>query len=126
MPDIKFIWRGLKARHRDQILELQLIKQALSGGGIAVDIGANKGSYLYSMAKWCRRSLVFAFEPQIKLAQYLTMVCKRNGFSNVIIENLAISDRAGEFELFVPGSKDSPGASLERIIAKKLFVTSRL
>lgn len=51
MIDIKFTWRGLKTRYRDQIQELQSIKSALSEGGISIDIGSNKGSYLYSMAK---------------------------------------------------------------------------
>lgn len=46
-------------------------------------------------------------------------VCLRNGFTNVIVENLAVSNHSGALKLFVPGESDSPGASLEQGIAEK-------
>jgi len=109
------MWRGLKTRYRDQVNELHSIHQALSAGGCAIDIGSNKGSYLYSMAKWSKGSPVIAFEPQLKLAKYLQTICK--DFAHVRIENLAISDKSGYLNLFVPGNSDSPGASLEENLA---------
>ncbi len=119
MMDLKLAWRAWKTRYRDQVFELRAIREALRGGGVVLDVGANKGSYLYSMARWAGDSPVVAFEPQRKLAQYLVGACQRCGFTNVTIENLALSNQQGELDLFVPGDSDSPGASLEAGIADK-------
>lgn len=119
MMDLKLAWRGLKTRYRDQAFELCAIHEALGRGGVALDVGANKGSYLYSMAQWAQSSPVVAFEPQRKLALYLKDACRRCGFTNVTIENLALSNQQGDLKLFIPGDTDSPGASLESGIASK-------
>ena len=119
MIDFKFAWRGFKTRHRDQVQELQAIRLALRDGGVSIDIGSNKGSYLYSMARWAKEAPVIAFEPQKKLADYLISACQRSGFSNVTVENFALSDKEGELQLYIPGASDSPGASLESSVAEK-------
>jgi FkbM family methyltransferase len=119
MMDLKLAWRAWKTRYRDQVLELRAIRQALRGGGVALDVGANKGSYLYSMARWAGSSPVVAFEPQRTLARYLAGACQRAGLRNVTVENLALSNQTGELDLFVPGDSHSPGASLEASIADK-------
>ncbi|MDP2819021.1 MAG: FkbM family methyltransferase [Polaromonas sp.] len=119
MMDIKLAWRAWKTRYRDQVFELRAIRQALRGGGVALDVGANKGSYLYSMARWAGTAQVVAFEPQRTLAQYLAGACQRSGLTNVTVENLALSNQQGELQLFVPGNSHSPGASLEASIADK-------
>jgi FkbM family methyltransferase len=119
MMDLKLAWRAWKTRHKDQVFELHAIRAALRDGGVALDIGANKGSYLYSMARWAGASPVVAFEPQSRLAAYLAGACRRSGLRNVTIENLALSNQQGELQLFVPGDSHSPGASLEASIADK-------
>ena len=119
MVDFKFAWRGLKARYRDQVQELQAIRLALRDGGVSIDVGSNKGSYLYSMASWAKGAPVIAFEPQKGLSNYLISACYRNGFSNVTVESLALSDNEGEVQLYIPGSSDSPGASLESSVTTK-------
>ncbi|RZJ16258.1 MAG: FkbM family methyltransferase [Haliea sp.] len=116
--DIKLAWRAWKTRYRDQVFELRAIREALRLGGVALDVGANKGSYLYSMARWAGAAPVVAFEPQSRLATYLTGACRRAGLRNVTIENLALSNQQGELDLFVPGDSHSPGASLEPGIAE--------
>ena len=115
----RFIWRGWKTRLRDQRFELQAVREAMRSGGAALDIGANKGSYLYWLARWARGAPVVAFEPQRSLASYLHTACATTGLGNVQVENLALSDRIGELTLFVPGDADSPGASLESSVADK-------
>ena len=115
--DLKLAWRAWKTRYRDQVFELRAIREALRYGGVALDVGANKGSYLYSMARWAGAAPVVAFEPQSRLAAYLTGACVRAGLRNVTIENLALSNQQGELDLFVPGDSHSPGASLEPGIA---------
>jgi FkbM family methyltransferase len=117
--DLKLAWRGLKTRYRDQAFELRAIHEALEHGGVALDVGSNKGSYLYSMARWAKSAPVVAFEPQKKLAEYLRGACQRSGFQHVTVENLALSNQQGELKLFIPGDADSPGASLESGIASK-------
>ena len=119
MVDLKLLSRALKARWRDQVHELGAVKKAMADGGIAIDVGANKGSYLYSMARWSKEAPVYAFEPQRALADYLRTACKNSGLTNARIENLALSDKAGELDLYVPGDSTSPGASLEPGIADK-------
>lgn len=119
MIDYRFAWRGLKTRYRDQPQELKAIRLAMRQGGLAIDIGANKGSYLHSMARWANGSPTIAFEPQKKLADYLASACKKSRFYSVVVENLALSDREGELELYIPGASDSPGASLESSVANK-------
>jgi FkbM family methyltransferase len=114
--------RALKARFRDQTLELCALRQALKNqgkgagaGGVALDIGANKGSYLYWLSRWSRGASVVAFEPQTVLAAYLQKEFPRGAFSHLRVESLALSDRCGQAALFVPGESHShsPGASLE-------------
>ena len=119
MLDFKLLSRALKARWRDQVYELRAVKKALANGGSSIDVGANKGSYLYSMARWSKSSPVFAFEPQRELANYLRTACQSSGLANVRVENLALSDVEGQLDLYVPGDATSPGASLEPGIADK-------
>ena len=82
----RFIYRGLKARYRDQRLELRALTQTLRSTDIAIDVGANKGSYLWSLSKAVPRGRVVAFEPQPLLADYLRQACQRAGLTNVQVE----------------------------------------
>ena len=75
MMDLKLAWRACKTRHREQVFELRVIRQALRGGGLALDLGTNEGSDLYAMARWAGSSPVVAFKPQSTLARYLAGAC---------------------------------------------------
>ena len=113
----RFLYRALKARYRDQRLEMTAALSALAEGDVAVDVGANKGAYLY----WLRKAVgpsgrVFAYEPQQSLAMYLRSVSSRMRWKNVLVRSCALSDHTGEGTLHVPGRGDSPGASLEKPI----------
>ena len=114
---VRFLYRAFKARYRDQRPEIRALMSALSAGDTAVDVGANKGAYLY----WMRRRVgeggkVFAFEPQARLAAYLTALVSTMRWTNVSIREVALSDAPGTRILHVPGSGVSPGASLEDAI----------
>ncbi|MFY9552485.1 MAG: FkbM family methyltransferase [Thermoanaerobaculia bacterium] len=113
----RFLYRAWKARYRDQRQEIRAVLSALGPGAIAVDVGANKGAYLY----WMRRAVgetgrVFAFEPQATLAAYLRALAGRMRWPNVEVRGCALSDSTGTRTLHVPGKSDSPGASLEEAI----------
>lgn len=105
----RFLWRAHRARLLDQATELSVIRKSIRPGDLVCDVGANKGSYLYWMARWARRAV--AFEPQAGLADYLSTVTRGLGLSNVTIEQKGVSARSGVLELYVP-SVNSPEASL--------------
>jgi FkbM family methyltransferase len=113
----RFLYRALKARYRGERHELSAALSSIRQGDLAVDVGANKGAYLY----WLRKAVgpagrVFAFEPQLRLALYLRSICSRMNWRNVIVRDCALSDSPGRRTLHVPGTGDSPGASLEAAI----------
>jgi FkbM family methyltransferase len=110
----RFLYRAWKARLRGEREELRALRDALSPGDTAVDVGANKGAYLH----WMRQAVgptgrVYAFEPQPGLARYLESVQGCMGWDNVTVREIALSDSAGRRVLHVPGWENSPGASLE-------------
>jgi FkbM family methyltransferase len=76
----------------------------------AVDVGANKGTYTYALARLAKH--VWAFEPNPKMFNIL----KRGAAANVTAAMLALSDRSGRSELRVPrmrkGGYSNQGASL--------------
>ena len=114
----RFLYRAYKARFRDQRAEIAAMRALVRPGDVVADIGANKGAYLY----WLRQAVgasgkVFAFEPQPKLAGYLREACSRLNWSNVQVNEVALSDTVGTAQLHVPGEGESPEASLENSIA---------
>ena len=108
----RFLWRAWRARLADQAMELSLIRRHSRPGDLACDVGANKGSYLYWMARWSGR--VVAFEPQPGLAAYLKAIAAGLPLRNVTIEQKGVSDHSGVLTLYMP-SDNSPEASLEPI-----------
>jgi FkbM family methyltransferase len=85
----------------------------LRGGDTAVDVGAYKGGYTY----WMRRAvgaagMVLVFEPQPALAAYLRQCGRDFGWTNVLVDEAALSSAPGKRPLLVPGREPSPGASL--------------
>jgi FkbM family methyltransferase len=110
----RFLWRGLKAYFRDQRCELRALMQGLQPNDIAVDVGANKGSYLWALSRAVPQGRVFAFEPQPGLVEYLRSAVVSNGLKNVSIEPFGVSDKPGRLVLAIPGNQlGSPGASFE-------------
>jgi len=108
----RFRWRAWKARFRDQRAELAVIRREIRRGQTVCDIGANKGSFTYWLAKWAWPGRVVAFEPQAELAEYVRLACQALGLTNVTVEAKAVHARSGVLSLFIPGEKDSPGATL--------------
>ena len=99
---------------RDQRAEIATLLKLLRKGELAIDVGANKGAYVY----WMRRAVgptgaVMAFEPQKPLASYLSEISSRMDWSNVSIRQCAVSDSNGMATLWVPRTAVSPGATLE-------------
>jgi FkbM family methyltransferase len=115
---LRFLYRGLKARWRDQKAEIAALAEAIQPGDVAVDVGANKGSYLRWLSRAAGPGRVVAFEPQPVLAAYLVGACRAARLENVVVEAAGVSDRPGTRRLHVPGSGvSSPGASFESGVA---------
>ena len=109
----RFLYRALKARYRGERQEIAAVLRGLAPGDVSVDAGAHKGAYTY----WMRRAVgergrVFAFEPQPRLAAYLSAVAAASRWSNVSVRECALSDRAGLGALRVPRVGSSQGAAL--------------
>ena len=76
--------------------EVALVPLMSRRKGLAIDAGANKGVYLYHLARHYRR--VAGFEPLPSLAAYL----KSAAPSNAVVHNLALSNVAGMATLSLP------------------------
>jgi FkbM family methyltransferase len=112
----RFIWRALRARFRDQRTEIRTLVEACGPHDVAVDVGANKGSYLFWLSGAVPYGRVVAFEPQRALAEYLRRTISALNLKNVTVESTAVSDHAGTMTMHIPGAGNSPGASLERAV----------
>ena len=112
----RFLFRAWKARWRDHRAELAALRAAIAPGELAIDAGAHKGSFLYTLARAARPGRAIAFEPQPELASYLERACRAARLSNVTIERCALSDAEGERELLVPSDGFTQGASFETSI----------
>jgi FkbM family methyltransferase len=116
----RFWFRAVRARFRDQRAEIAALMSAIAPGEAALDVGANKGSFLPWLSRAAGKTgRVFAFEPQPDLAAYLTRVCRAAGLGNVEVNAAGVSDRVGTRVLRIPGEAGpSPGASLETSVAE--------
>jgi FkbM family methyltransferase len=116
----RFIHRGLKTRYLDHRAELTALLAGLSPADIAVDVGAHKGSFVWSLSRAVRKGRVVAFEPQPYLAGYLRDACKAARLDNVVVEAAGVSDRRGTAALSVIDSgTHSHGASFEAALAER-------
>jgi len=121
----RLLWRAWRARYRDDRPELAAIRAALPRDGTAVDVGANRGSYLYWLARWAPAGRVVAFEPQDELADYLRRVTAEQGWRHVTVEDKGVGERPGVLELHIPGGIVTPGASFSRRVAEREPCTDR-
>lgn len=106
--------RGWRYRTRVDPDEIGWLRRVLRPGDVAVDVGAYKGGYTY----WMRRAVgdsgaVVAFEPQPEQAEYLRRCTRDFGWTNVQVEEVALSDAPGTARLYRPGAEPSPAASLD-------------
>jgi FkbM family methyltransferase len=99
--------------------EIRLLPSLIDRRRNAVDIGANKGTYSYFMARLAQQ--VYAFEPNPKMFAVL----RRTAGRNVTALPLALSDRSGAATLRVPyGRKgvSNQGSSLSAAKPMENFI----
>src|SRR5689334_12572204 len=108
---LRFRIRALKALFRGQRAELNAIRQHVLPGGIACDIGAKKGTFLYWLSSWVKQGRVIAYEPQPELVGGVVNICRVIGLDNVTVEAKAVHSPSGDQILYVPAGHQR-GASL--------------
>lgn len=80
--------------------EIRFLRRLLQPGQRAIDIGANYGVYTLSIARTVGTSgRVWAFEPASSTAELLRRSIAANGFSQVVLEQSAVSSAPGSARL---------------------------
>lgn len=87
---VDYYWRGEP--------ELRLLSTLCDPKKIAVDVGANIGTYTYFLQKHARA--VWAYEPNPKLARRLTKL-----YPTVCVRAVAVSGRSSVLTLRIPGNR---------------------
>lgn len=96
------IWLQWHFMHRPKSAEreLEYLRRVVPKGAVTVDVGANCGLYTRQLARLSKQ--VHAFEPSRPMADLL----RRTSATNVSVHEVALSDRNGDAELFIPQSED--------------------
>ncbi len=110
---LKLIHRAWKYRLTDDRSGIGFLLKHIRKGDIVFDIGAHKGGYTYWMRKAAgKKGKVVAFEPQQKGAELLKAL-----FTDVVIENLGVSDASGFTDLHI--APQSYSVSFEASLTKE-------
>ncbi|WP_258928827.1 hypothetical protein [Flavobacterium davisii] len=80
--------------------ELLLIHQLLKEDSVFLDIGTNKGIYLYQAEKKIKSGKIFGFEPNVSLVNYIQPL-----FPKIKLFPLAVSSSTGTSVLHIPKKK---------------------
>ncbi len=74
------------------------IQKVVKEGDVVIDIGANIGYFTVLLANLVGpRGRVYAFEPDPRNFALLLRTIERNGYTQVVAEQKAVSNKAGEF-----------------------------
>jgi len=100
---------GLKELFQDCVVKFML--KHIKRGACVIDVGANRGTYTYSLWKAVgKQGIVYSFEPNPIIATQLGNNLKQ---SNVIIENLAVSNTTEDKVFYIHTKGCGPTSSLE-------------
>lgn len=99
-PSVSVWLRALKSRWQHDLIA-RLIKELVSPGIVAIDVGANRGLYTFLLSMRVGRSgRVYSVEPYPGNAARLQTLARRH--RNIAFYPIALSDEDGEAELRVP------------------------
>jgi FkbM family methyltransferase len=90
----------------------RLLGDLLPSRSCVLDVGANVGYYSVLAAATARGGEVHAFEPWPPAFRWLARNAELNGFSNLHLNQVALSDVDGEARLFLPADRAWSNASL--------------
>ena len=113
----------------------ELINNHLTAGDFAIDIGGHIGHHSITMRQAVgNRGNVWIFEPNPKNADYLKKTIEENGWNNVELYPVALSDTESNDELLIIDSgntgkailnKESPQIEQERVMEQKYSVETK-
>jgi len=110
-------WYNKFLRYTEE--EMNILKYMVHKGDIVLDIGANRGVYLYKF--WKLGCEIKAFEPNNECFNLLKNWSKDK--KNIETFNIALSDKCGESKLIIPiddmGVEHDASASLEEMNVSK-------
>jgi FkbM family methyltransferase len=118
-PRLYIRYKALKELRRGEA-EVRLLPFLVDRHRVALDIGANKGTYSYFLARLARQ--VHAFEPNPKMLHIL----QRTAAGNVAVSPYALSDQTGSAVLRVPRGRkglSNQGGSLSATKVKDNFAS---
>ena len=113
----QLFWQGFQEADEGTI---KVLKDHLSTDSVFIDVGANIGSFSLVAAKILSKGTgqVIAFEPSEYHVERLAGNIKLNGFENISLNRLGLSDTAGKHALYVPrsgsGLTNTGGATIFR------------
>jgi FkbM family methyltransferase len=99
--EAQLFWQGFQ--EADEVT-VQAMKDRLPGDGVFIDCGANIGSFTLVAARRAPRGAVHAFEPSALHLERLQRNIALNGFSNIRVNPVGLSDQAGSARLFLPSA----------------------
>ena len=80
----------------------EIMQQQVRAGDVVVDLGANIGNHTLLLAKLVGKTgRVYAFEPHPHNFALLKKNVEANGYTNVVVEQKAVSDRAAKIKLYL-------------------------
>ena len=78
------------------------IKKNVKDGDVVLDLGSNLGYFTLLLARQVGDcGMVYAFEPHPEMFKILTKNVEMNGYSNIKLYNVAVSDRVGTARFFI-------------------------
>jgi len=99
----------LKGMYQDPVVRFMV--KYIEKGDCVIDIGANKGTYAYSMSKAVgKEGIVYSFEPNPVMVMQLKKNLKQ---LNVVIEDFAVSNTAEDKTFYRHTKNCGPTSSLE-------------
>jgi FkbM family methyltransferase len=113
----QIFWQGVYSPE-----EVALVGRLLGPEDTFLDIGANVGEFVLKAAKLAPRGRVFGVEPAPHMFAALTANLALNGFSHVVLRQLALSTSEGEIDLYIPDTRRY-GAGLQNTGIGNLFTT---
>jgi len=91
----------------------KLMKSQIKPGDVVIDVGANIGYYTLLFAKLVGpQGKVYAFEPHPDNFFLLKKNVDVNKYKNIIIEQKAVSNRAGKIKLFIDNQEKNTKHSI--------------
>ena len=83
--------------------ELMAFARLIKQGDICVDVGGNVGIFSLNFARYCgEKGFVYVIEPIRKNQLVIELAALLNGFANIKVLPLALSDREGEVVMEMP------------------------